>query len=281
MLVKMKSRLIVMLIAGGFLVTPVITWADKKQPLHDALGQAPVVLAIYPDTSAIPVNVLRFYIRFSKPMQEMGILTHIRLRDQDGTDMTGVFFENQHELWNKDRTEVTLIVDPGRVKTGLAAHQAIGRAFEEGKRYELTVDKGLLDFHDRELAQNYTKQFVAVAEDVTAPQLLRWQVTTPSVQSRMALKIDFHDNIDHLSAASYIKVLRDKREISGDVRLSKHGQVWSFTPKASWQKGGYQIVVNPQLEDIAANSLDQVFDHDVADYKNKKQVAAHINFKVQ
>ena len=64
-------------------------------------------------------------------MQEMDILKHIKLTTEEGKNITGVFFDNQYELWNKDRTEVTLIVDPGRVKLGLLANNKMGRAFDE------------------------------------------------------------------------------------------------------------------------------------------------------
>ena len=72
----------------------------------NAQNIAPKVLEVYPTTDSIPVNILRFYIQFSAPMQEMNILKHIKLSNEDGKNITGVFFENQYELWNDDRTKV-------------------------------------------------------------------------------------------------------------------------------------------------------------------------------
>ena len=98
------------------------------------------VKTVYPSTNRIPVNVLRFYIEFSEPIREENALSHIHLKTSDGTERTPVFFDTNEELWNADRTKLTLLVDPGRVKRGLKAHSQLGRAFAEGGTYTLTID---------------------------------------------------------------------------------------------------------------------------------------------
>lgn len=228
------------------------------------------VLAIYPTTDSIPVNILRFYIQFSKPMQEMDILKHIHLVNSQGEDMTGVFYENQYELWNENRTMVTLIIDPGRVKTGLLANQSMGRAFEETQQYELKVDSLLMDFDNHYLEAIFSKKFVAIAEDKKPPNIKMWQYSVPTKNTNDALNIDFKDCIDNISATTYIKIIMDKKEIEGTITLDKNETNWSFKPLMSWQKGNYEIWVHPALEDIAANSINQIFDHKVSDFKNEK-----------
>ena len=58
----------------------------------NAQGQNPKVVAIYPSTDSIPVNVTRFYIEFSKPMQEMNILKHIKLTNKKRRKYNRCFF---------------------------------------------------------------------------------------------------------------------------------------------------------------------------------------------
>ncbi len=240
----------------------------------------PKILAIYPTTDSIPVNILRFYVQFSAPIQEMDILKHIHLQDETGKDMTRVFFENQYELWNENRTTVTLIIDPGRVKLGLLANNKMGRAFDEGKKYSLTVDSLLLDFNDQKLSKSFTKTFVAVQADTIAPDTKKWELLLPKVNTNEPLVINFKDKIDHISAQTFIKIRQGNKEIEGKISLQNGEQKWLFIPKSKWQITDYQIIVNPTLEDIAANSVHQVFDHKPVEFKQNNSNNLIIQFGV-
>ncbi|WP_405206339.1 hypothetical protein [Aquimarina sp. LLG6339-5] len=211
----------------------------------------------------------------------MNILKHLQLTNQEGKNITGAFYENQYELWNHNRTEVTLIIDPGRVKTGLFAHNTMGRAFDEGEYYTLKVDSLLLDFNDRKLAKSYTKKFVAVAEDITAPNQKKWNISVPKPKSKEALYISFNDKIDHISAQTLIKVIQDKKEVKGEIQLSKGEKEWYFIPNKKWEKGEYQILIHPALEDICANSLNQVFDHHIKDFTQDNKQILILKFTIQ
>lgn len=243
----------------------------------------PSVIKIYPGSDSIPVNILRFYIEFSHPMQEMGILNHIKLTRDDGKNITGVFFENQYELWNEDRTKVTLIVDPGRVKTGLLAHNVLGRAFDEGVTYYLVVDSFLLDFNNEKLNNRFIKKFIAVSEDITAPDLADWSVTCPPANTKENLTINFNDKVDHISAKTFIKIIDDNERImEGQITLGKNESLWIFKPKLKWQKGNYKLIVNSRLEDIAANTLNGIFDHKKGSLKQEKeQYSEQVEFIIQ
>ena len=243
----------------------------------------PSVINIYPTSDSIPVNILRFYIEFSHPMQEMGILNHIKLTREDGKNITGVFFENKDELWNEDRTKVTLIVDPGRVKTGLLAHNVLGRAFDEGVTYYLVVDSLLLDFNNEKLNKRFIKKFIAVSEDTTVPNLSNWFVGCPRANTKNCFTINFHDKIDHISAKTLIKINdEDERIVEGQITLGKNESLWIFKPKLKWQRGTYQLIVNSRLEDIAANTLNGIFDHKIGSLKQEKeQYSEQLEFIIQ
>ena len=240
----------------------------------------PEVIAIYPKTDSIPVNILRFYIQFSKPMQEMNILQHVHLTNSSNQDLTGVFYENQYELWNENRTMVTIIVDPGRVKTGLLANNKMGRAFDEGIKYSLTVDNSLLDFNDQKLGKSFTKTFVAVKEDRLAPDTKKWDLTLPKKNTKEEIEIHFNDKIDPISATTLIKIYKGNKEIKGAILLKKKEKAWLFQPLNEWEIGEYQIVVNPRLEDIAANSLTQIFDHKASDFTQNNNKNIILKFKI-
>ncbi len=241
----------------------------------------PKILNVYPTTDSIPLNILRFYIQFSAPMQEMDILKHIKLSTEEGKNITGVFFENQFELWNEKRTEITLIVDPGRVKLGLLANYKMGKAFDEGKKYTLTIDSLLMDFNDQKLARSFTKKFLAIKEDKTPPNIKLWKIHLPKANTKEVFILQFNDKINHISAQTLIKIFLNEKQIKGEIVLKKHEQEWFFIPDLKWEKGNYKIIANPILEDISANSINQIFDYKPGDFKQKKQKDFTLKFTLK
>src|SRR6056297_3284815 len=72
---------------------------------------------IYPTAGELPANLLRFFVYFPQPMDRSDILDHILLVDDAGSEVTGAFLENRYDLWSPDATRLTVLLDPGRVKT--------------------------------------------------------------------------------------------------------------------------------------------------------------------
>ncbi len=46
--------------------------------------ESPTVVNIFPQSDSLPVNIMRFYVEFSHPMQEMNIYEHVHLIDNKG-----------------------------------------------------------------------------------------------------------------------------------------------------------------------------------------------------
>jgi hypothetical protein len=166
---------------------------------------------------------------------------------------------------------VTLIIDPGRVKTGLLANKIMGRAFDEGQQYTLTVDSLLLDFNDQKLATSFSKTFVAVKEDSTSPKVELWNYNVPKSKSKQLLIIDFNDKIDHISAQTFIRIIYKGKIVEGKFSLKRNEQQLAFEPQKKWKKREYRIEVSNNLEDIATNSMYQVFDHKLEDFKEQQE----------
>ncbi|MEM9696282.1 MAG: hypothetical protein AAGA56_27300, partial [Myxococcota bacterium] len=168
----------------AFPLTPGLTYVvrgaggcEKRLTVASADEPAvPRVTAIYPRGDSLPENLLRFYVYFSEPMAEGRFLDHLRLEElPSGRDLTGVFFDNVHELWSADRRRITLLVDPGRVKTGLHAHEMRGRAFHEGTAYRLTVLSSWRSLEGEALGAAVNKEFVALREDRAAVDPSTWR----------------------------------------------------------------------------------------------------------
>ena len=120
------------------LLSILLLFAMLSTPLTNET-EIPVVTAIYPSADTIPANLLRMYLHFSKPMRITGNLEQIKLLDENNNEVVGAIFNNVYELWDDQQQQLTLIFDPARVKTGLVAHQQMGRALQSGKHYTLIV----------------------------------------------------------------------------------------------------------------------------------------------
>src|SRR5262249_50979366 len=77
------------------------------------------VVAIHPATATVPRNLLRGYVEFSAPMREAGS-AHVRLVDGEGAPLQGALLPTAYELWDPDRRRLTVLLDPARIKRGLA-----------------------------------------------------------------------------------------------------------------------------------------------------------------
>jgi hypothetical protein len=100
------------------------------------------VAAVYPGASILPANRLRIYIQFSAPMGHGGA-EHVRILDEQGRALDDPFLPLDTELWSPDRTRITLLFDPGRVKRGILPNVQMGRPLKPGRRYTLIVDRNV------------------------------------------------------------------------------------------------------------------------------------------
>lgn len=90
----------------------------RFQIAEEPQASATSVQTIYPTSSTIPENLLKFYLQFSAPMSRGGIYQHLHLLEEDGTAVELPFLELDEELWDPTMTRLTLLIDPGRIKRG-------------------------------------------------------------------------------------------------------------------------------------------------------------------
>ena len=243
-----------------------------KGPQSNApVGEVPIVTAIYPSSDTLPENLLRMYIQFSQPMKTVGNLEKIHLIDQEGKEVEGAIFNNVYELWDTEQKQLTLIFDPGRVKTGLSAHNTMGRALIAGQSYQLAI-KELEDIHHQKLASPYTKKFYVSFPDSLAPNPAQWKWKVPLSQSQAALTIHFPEMIDQMSLHHRLLVANSQgTRIPGTVEFGKSEKAWKFIPDRHWNPGEYFLHVNTRLEDPAGNNVNGLFDHKIGSLKSEQE----------
>lgn len=225
----------------------------------------PELLAIYPTRDTVPENLLKMYFVFSKPMQEVNsALEYITVIDETKKEEVSVFLELQTELWNKDHTQLTLWLDPGRIKTDLIPNEKLGLPIVNGNTYRIDVSKEFKDANGNPLNDNYGKTIFVRKRDSQIPDLINWTITRPETNTKNILTINFGESLDFALALETVQIINpDGKIVDGNFILSKKESILQFLPVAKWESGNYTISVDSKLEDLAGNNLNHLFDRDL------------------
>ncbi|HKS05140.1 MAG TPA: hypothetical protein VJR92_02405, partial [Gemmatimonadaceae bacterium] len=230
---------------------------------RDSLASRTSIVALYPATDSVPMNWLRFYIEFSAPMSVGESRSRVRLLDDRGRAVPDAFLTvaGNQELWDETRQRLTILFDPGRIKRDLNPNETLGLPLRAGNRYRLVVDSGWKDAAGKPILRGFEKRFRVGPIDRGLPRVASWNVTAPAVMTRDPLVVAFREPMDHALASRMLAVkYRDGRSIDGTIELFDHDTRWRFTPRALWGTGPHYIEVDTELEDLAGNSLQRLFD---------------------
>jgi hypothetical protein len=217
---------------------------------------------VYPTSDRLPMNLLKFYIEFSAPMRTGNAFEHIHLyKIPEGKLESEAFLVTAEELWNPDKTRVTIFFDPGRIKRGVQPNLQLGLPLVEGNKYQLVIDKEWLDINDVILTKEFKKIFDVVAVDRDSPSQENWKIDFPITKNKSPIKIDFNETIDYgLLHSAIVIVDETNSHIEGEIVLSDKESKWQFIPRKKWLKGNYKMIINAWLEDVSGNNLNRKFD---------------------
>ena len=228
---------------------------------------APELLAIYPSTDTVPENLLKMYFQFSKPMQEVGsALDFITVTNTTTGKEVDVFLELTTELWNNEHTQLTLWLDPGRIKTDLIPNKERGLPILKDNTYRLTIDSNWPDAEGNKLNTLYEKVINVVKRDADKPNISDWEV----LATLDVLTIHFNEPLDGVLASKAFHIKNSLNEsVSGDFELINKEQTLLFHPKHPFALGEYSISIESRLEDLAGNNLNHPFDNDLTKKENQ------------
>ena len=244
-------------------------------PSRDA-HDPPYLVATYPTSDTLPENLLKVYFIFSHPMREGVSLEHISLLNDQNDTLPNVFLALQPELWNKERTALTLWLDPGRIKRELIPNQELGNPIIHGETYKLVVSPDWHDARGLNLSKPYTRQFVVSLRDSVGPNINQWKLDVPGSGTKGPLVIHTQEPLDYFLLYETLAILDDSREkTEASVKISHHETVVSLTPNKPWKPGRYRLVVASYLEDLAGNNLDKLFDRDIRTTQGRDDQVLH------
>src|SRR5215471_9460480 len=206
---------------------------------------APRVVLVQPSGPEVPANLLRFSIRFAAQV-EGPLLPRLSLLRADGRQVQEPFLEQ--ELWSPSGKILTVMLHPGRVKTGLKARDEKGPILSAGDDVALALDGVVI------------KRWSVGPADEIGPIVSAWRVSPVRADSKQALVVELDGAIDGRDS-DYLAIADARgRRVAGRAQLIDGEGTWTFTPRAPWRPGAYKLVVRGTLEDPAGNRLGSHFE---------------------
>jgi len=226
-------------------------------------SKAPFIVTVYPGEDTVPENLLKLYIQFSSPMQEGGWKEKITLL-KNGTDtVRDAFLDEDLELWNRDRTILTIWFDPGRLKRGLQPNEKLGSPLQSAQRYEVIVSEKWRDINGTNLTQDFHKKFYTIGRDSLSPNINTWVIQTPKAGTSDSLMVEFGEAMDAMLLLNSVWLVYKGNPVFANVTRGEKERKLFFVPRAPWVAGEYQLVANAKFEDLAGNNLNRLFDNPV------------------
>jgi hypothetical protein len=221
---------------------------------------------MYPSGPTVPLNLLKFYVHFSAPMREGWQHRAARIRRADtGEHLHDVFLPGDTELWDRDRTRLTLLLDPGRIKRGLLPHRQLGYPLTEGVAIVLSVDATFEDASGAPLRASVERGYEIGPAVRTRVDPAAWRLDVPHAGTREPLTVAFDRPLDHalLQHSLTVRIADAGASVAGQPSIGAAEQSWEFWPDTPWSPGRYELRIDALLEDLAGNSVARVFDRDL------------------
>lgn len=227
-------------------------------------GEDPAeITAVYPTADTLPENALKLYIVFSRPMQEGQALHNISFI-KNNKDTIPVFLDLDQELWNKERTILTLWFDPGRIKRDLLPNKNLGTPLQQNNRYKLIIDKNWRDERGLGIRSNYEKIFFVGKRDSESADPANWNLDLPKTSTKDTLIFHFQESLDYLLLKNAIYITNNNGSlVNGSFEPAAKETILRFIPSEQWEPADYTINIEARLEDLAGNNLNRLFDRDL------------------
>lgn len=202
---------------------------------------------VSPGGDVLPANLLRLQIHLDAALQAPLDMRHVHLFDRHGREIERAFLDLP--LPSRDGRTVTLLIHPGRLKTGVGPNLHLGAVLRSGQTVTLVVDGlGL-------------RKTWRVTPAVRQPlSLASWRFDLPRPGSTTALVVQA--DVPLGDAARVLIAVADAsgRRVAGRAELGVDDSQWHFVPSQPWYAGQYTLRVHPALEDVAGNRLCAAFE---------------------
>ena len=226
-----------------------------------AVSEAAIVEEVYPSGDLLPENLLRFYVTFSQPMQRGFAREQVELLGPEGKPATDVLYRAPIELWDREMRQLTVLLDPGRLKRGVGPNRELGPPLKLGAQYTLVIGSGMKSAAGLPLSRPLHKRF-SVTEAIREPlDIDAWTLSIPAYASVEPLVLEFGRPLDRALLFTTLALVSPAGHVMGGRIVVDRGERrWSYTPDAPWVSGHYGIRVSDSLEDVCGNDTAGPFD---------------------
>jgi hypothetical protein len=203
-----------------------------------------VAASVTPSGDSVPENLLRIELHLAHPLPHPLAMAHVRLVDEGGEPIAGAFLDLP--LPGDGGRTITLLLHPARVKTGVGANLALGRALRAGHDVGLIVD-------DPQLPRPLRKRWHVTQAHEEGLLAHDWRLAVPAAGSRAPLRVGLDSALTSSSAGLIAVRAPGGERMAGVASLRQGETVWEFVPTRPWRTGHHALVVHPRLEDVAGN----------------------------
>ena len=193
------------------------------------------------------------------------------------------FLELESELWNVNRTRLTLWLDPGRIKTDLIPNKEKGLPITQGNNYTIKINDAWRSANGITLDQPAIKTYYVTSSDKIKPSVTNWSIEVPKTGTKSELLIKFKESLDAILARERIHVLdQSNNRVYGKYDLMASERILKFVPDEEWKSGVYIVKAASELEDLAGNNLRHLFDVDTRNsIENQSETIQSIKFTIK
>jgi hypothetical protein len=206
---------------------------------------------VSPAGATVPANLLRIELTFDHASDIPFDMRHVHLYDEHGDTISDAFLDQP--LPAADGHSVTILLHPGRIKSGVGPAMALGPALNVGADVKLVISAP-------DLRQPLVKHWrvTAAEHDRLAPA--QWQLDLPRAGGNMPLSIRLPSAMNAGTAQLIAVGTPDGGRLRGKSEFVPDSDVWRFTPAKPWRAGAYVLRVHPDIEDAAGNRLCAAFE---------------------
>lgn len=246
-----------------------VKWLDsnRQESIHTfvvpvrQVFESPTLSVIYPSADRWPANQLKFYLQFDQPMREGVALQYIQLLDGQGEVVERPFLEMGQELWDQEYRQLTVWFDPGRIKTGLIPNERYGPPLHPDRVYQLKIKPGFPAKNGKVLEEAVVKTFQTTDKDQTRPNPAQWKLDLPAAGTYQVIQASFPEALDFGLLQTGLWIENERGEtVEGSPEIGLEERSWRWRPSSAWEAGLYYLRIDEDLEDLAGNNLQRLFD---------------------
>jgi hypothetical protein len=206
---------------------------------------------VSPAGDTVPVNLLRIELTFDRLFEAPLDMRHVHLYDEHGEEIRDAFLDQP--LPAADGHGVTILMHPGRIKSGVGPAMALGPALSAGSNVRLVISAP-------NLRQPLVKRWRVTAAEHERLAPARWKLDLPQAGSTTPLSIRLPSTMNTGAAQMIAIGTTDGGRLPGKSGFVPNSDVWRFTPAKAWRAGAYVLRVHPDIEDAAGNRLCAAFE---------------------